>query len=85
MNKLIILSGIPCQEKTDFIKKHNLENYTISIDSLKLLFDVPQMSETGYEIPQRDNKTVFDCLYNMIEQRMKKAFESVLIKRKLKG
>lgn len=78
MNKLIIISGAPCEKQIDFIKKHKLEQYTISIDTMKLMFDAPQMSERGYEIPQRDNKLVFECLHNILEQRMKKGAFTVV-------
>ena len=78
MNKLVILAGPICSAKKEFVKLHGLEDYTLSIDNIRLMFDTPQMTEIGYEISQRDNKAVYDCLYCVLEQRMKRGAFTVI-------
>ena len=78
MNKLVILAGPICSAKKEFVKLHGLEDYTLSIDNIRLMFDTPQMTEIGYEISQRDNKAVYDYLYCVLEQRMKRGAFTVI-------
>jgi len=78
MNKLVILSGPSASGKTDFVEKHGLSKYTLSIENLRLMLDAPQMTEDGYETSQRDGKVVFEQLYTMLEQRMKKGAFTII-------
>lgn len=73
MRKLIILRGAPGCGKTTFIKEHNLENFTLSSDKIRLMFNSPQMNiDYTEEIPQFNNKKVWELLYYLLEERMKK-------------
>ena len=73
MRKLIILRGAMGSGKTSFIKEHNLENYTLSTDNIRLMFSSPELSINYQEvIPQFNNKKVWDLLYTLLEERMKK-------------
>ena len=73
MRKLIILRGAMGSGKTSFIKEHNLENYTLSTDNIRLMFSSPELSINYQEvIPQFNNKKVWDFLYTLLEERMKK-------------
>ena len=78
MNKLVILSGPFASGKSSFVKYHGLSKYTLSEESIRLMLDAPQMTEYGYETPQRDSKLVFEQLHNMLEQRMKKGAFTVV-------
>lgn len=78
MKKLVVLSGPPGSGKSTFIKKHNLDAYTLCPDTLRLMFDAPQMNEDGYEISQKYNRAVFELLHNLLEARMKKGAFTVV-------
>ena len=78
MNKLVILSGPSSAGKTKFIEEHGLSKYTLSVENIRLMLDAPQMTEDGYETSQRDSKLVFEQLYTMLEQRMKKGAFTVI-------
>lgn len=73
MRKLILLRGAMGSGKSTFLKEHNLENYTLSSDTIRLMLNAPQMN-TNYkeEIPQFNNKKVWEFLYTLLEERMKK-------------
>ncbi len=56
--------------KSTFIKEHNLEEFTLSSDQIRLMFNSPQMSiNYQEEIPQFNNKKVWELLYYMLEER----------------
>ncbi len=59
--------------KSTFVEENNLENFTLSSDRIRLMFNSPQMN-TSYleEIPQFNNKRVWELLYSVLEERMKK-------------
>jgi len=73
MRKLIILRGAMGCGKSTFIKEHNLENFTLSSDQIRLMFNSPQMNiDYKEEIPQFNNKKVWELLFYLLEERMKK-------------
>lgn len=73
MRKLVILRGAMGCGKSTFIKEHHLENFTLSSDQIRLMFNSPQMNiNYGEEIPQFNNKKVWELLYFILEERMKK-------------
>ncbi|WP_340689134.1 AAA family ATPase, partial [Bacillus licheniformis] len=59
--------------KSTWIKENGLEQYTLSADSIRLLFQSPVLNIKGkYEIsPKHDNK-VWDLLLNLLESRMER-------------
>ena len=73
MRKLIILRGAMGCGKSTFIKNNDLENYTLSTDTIRLMYASPELG-TDYKesIPQFNNKKVWDLLYTLLEERMKK-------------
>lgn len=73
MRKLVILRGTPGSGKSYFIKKNGLENFTLSSDELRLLFNSPELTtEYSSIIPQYNNKKVWSLLFYLLEERMKK-------------
>ena len=73
MRKLVILRGAMGCGKSTFIKEHQLERFTLSSDQIRLMFNAPQMNiNYSEEIPQFNNKKVWDFLYTILEERMKK-------------
>ena len=73
MRKLVILRGAQGCGKSTFIKEHNLENYTLSADQIRLMYSSPEMNINYTEdIPQFNNKKVWNLLYEILEERMKR-------------
>lgn len=73
MRKLVILRGAQGCGKSTFIKEHNLENYTLSADKIRLMYSSPEMNiNYGEEIPQFNNRKVWNMLYELLEERMKR-------------
>ena len=73
MRKLVILRGAMGCGKSSFIKEHNLERFTLSSDQIRLMFNSPQMNVYySEEIPQYNNEKVWELLYKILEERMKK-------------
>ena len=73
MRKLIILRGASGCGKSTFIKDNDLENYTLSTDAIRLMYASPELGIDYKEnIPQFYNKKVWDMLYYLLEERMKK-------------
>lgn len=73
MRKLVILRGAMGCGKSTFIKEHKLERFTLSSDQIRLMFNAPQMNiDYSEEIPQFNNKKVWELLYTILEERMKK-------------
>ena len=59
--------------KSTFIKENNLEDYTLSTDKIRLMFNSFELSTDYIEkIPQFNNKKVWDLLFYILEERMKK-------------
>ena len=72
MRKLVILRGAMGCGKSTFIKEHQLEIFTLSSDQIRLMFNAPQMNiNYSEEIPQFNNKKVWELLYTILEERMK--------------
>ena len=73
MKKLVILRGNIGSGKSTFIKEHNLEIYTLCTDTLRLMYNAPEMTLNHTEmIPQFNNQKVWNLLYEILEERMKK-------------
>lgn len=73
MRKLIIFRGAMGCGKSTFIKNNDLENYTLSTDTIRLMYASPELGIDYKEsIPQFNNKKVWDLLYTLLEERMKK-------------
>lgn len=72
MRTLLLLRGAPGSGKSTWIKDNGLEPYTISADSIRLLFQSPVYDpETGYcGISQDNDKAVWKFLYDRVEERM---------------
>ena len=73
MRKLIILRGAMGCGKSTFIKNNDLENYTLSTDTIRLMYASPELGIDYKEsISQFNNKKVWELLYTLLEERMKK-------------
>lgn len=73
MRKLIILRGAQGSGKSNFIQEKNLERFTLSSDTIRLMFNAPELTIDYTEtIPQFNNKKVWQLLFYVLEERMKK-------------
>ena len=71
MRTLLLLRGIQASGKSTWIKKNNLEPYTLSADNIRLNIANPVLLEDGsYEISQKYNKVTWELLYKYLEMRM---------------
>ena len=71
MRNLFILRGAPASGKSTWIKENNLEPYTISTDSLRLMYQSPITTKTGeFAISQNHDKEVWGLLMDLLERRM---------------
>ena len=72
MKTLIFLRGIMGSGKSTFLKENNLENWTISSDKIRLLFQSPYYDINGKLIISKGlNKEVFKIIRYLTEERMK--------------
>lgn len=73
MRVLLLFRGAPGVGKSTFIKKHNLEQYTLSADSIRLQIQSPVLMPNGsMGISQKNDKDVWKILFNLLEKRMSK-------------
>ena len=73
MRTLLLLRGCPGSGKSTWIKENKLEPYTISSDNLRTMVQSPVMNIDGkLEITQKNDKKVWDLLFKIMEERMKK-------------
>ena len=72
MRNLIILSGVPSAGKSTWVKKNELEQFTVSSDALRLLYAGVEYDLEGHQrISQKADKKVWNELYSIVENRMK--------------
>lgn len=73
MRKLFILRGAMASGKSTFIKNNDLEDFTLSPDRIRLMYNSPEMTINYNEmIPQFNNNKVWDLLFQILEDRMRK-------------
>ena len=71
MRILTLFRGAPACGKSTFIKNNNLEQYALSADNIRLLLQSPIMNtDGGYGISQKNDKKVWELLFDILEQRM---------------
>ena len=72
MRELYILRGVAGCGKSTWIRNNCLEQYTISSDNIRLLYGCPEMDTNGKLcISQKNNKKVWNFIYELLERRMK--------------
>ena len=73
MRTLLLFRGSPACGKSTFIKEHNLEQYTLSADNIRLMLQSPMLNEKGnYEINCKNDKEVWKLLFYVLEKRMER-------------
>lgn len=72
MRSLVILRGSPGSGKSTWIKNMNLENYTLSADTIRMLVESPIITPDGYQIAQKNDGYVWALLFELLEKRMER-------------
>lgn len=72
MRMLMLLRGLPASGKSQFIRDNHLEDYTVSLDNFRLLLASNELRTNGrFTVNQAVNRTMFERLYDIIEERFK--------------
>lgn len=73
MRTLLLMRGAPGSGKSTWIKEHNLEQYTLSPDTIRVMCSSLELQSTGdFKVSQDGNneKVVWDVLFTLLEHRM---------------
>lgn len=71
MRTLVIFRGSPASGKSTFIREHNLEQFTLSADEIRLMYQAPVLKADGsYGISCLNDKQVWRTLFEILEGRM---------------
>ena len=71
MRNLFILRGAPASGKSTWIKENELDSYTISADTLRLMYQSPVTNIDGTRtISQNHDNEVWKMVLNLMERRM---------------
>lgn len=73
MRTLILLRGCPGSGKSTWVRNHNLQNYTLEPDAIRLMAQAPVTTVEGTpSISQSNDSFVWSTLFDILEQRMKR-------------
>jgi len=65
------MRGAPGVGKTTFIERNGLSQYALSADNIRMMYQSPVMQKDGsFGISQRNEKNVWEMLFNVLEARM---------------
>ena len=71
MRNLFILRGVPGSGKSTWVKENELDSYTISADTLRLMYQSPVTNIDGTRtISQNHDNEVWKMVLNLMERRM---------------
>lgn len=71
MKILLVTRGVPGCGKSTWIKDNGFEKYTLSPDTIRLMFSSPKMNVDGtMSIPSDNDKRVWDLFQTILEFRM---------------
>lgn len=79
MKKLIITRGLPGSGKSTTLSKSGLKDFTISTDTLRMLYSSPVMFSDGrLSVNQDINNVIWPVLFDLVEQRLKDGSTTVI-------
>ena len=71
MRVLLLFRGSPGVGKSTWIRKHDLGDYVLSADQIRLMYSAPQLCpDGGEEINLTNDKLVWNTLLSILEKRM---------------
>ena len=71
MRVLLLLRGAPGCGKSTYIRENGLEQYALSADGIRMMYQSPVMQADGtFGISQQNEKDVWDTLFEVLEARM---------------
>ena len=71
MRVLLLFRGAPGCGKSTYIQEHGLADYTLSADTIRMQCSSPILDAGGdWAISQKNDKVVWDMLFQMLELRM---------------
>lgn len=71
MRVLLLFRGAPGCGKSTYIQEHGLADYTLSADTIRMQCSSPILDVDGdWAISQKNDKVVWDMLFQMLELRM---------------
>lgn len=71
MRTIFLLRGSPAAGKSSWVKNNNLEQYTLSADAIRLLYQSPVLNKEGeFTISQDNDYKVWELLFNLLEDKM---------------
>lgn len=72
MRVLLLFRGAPGSGKSTYIEKHGLKQYALSADDIRLQTQSPVLNNDGHMVIKvNKEKTVWEHLFRMLEDRMK--------------
>lgn len=79
MRILLVMRGIPGCGKSTWIKEHDLEQFVLSPDNIRLMYCSPELGLDGkYHISSKCDKHVWNFLRERLEARMKAGDTTVI-------
>lgn len=79
MRTLLLMQGAMGSCKSKWIAENNLEQYTLSPDLIRTMVQSPEMNEDGkLYIPQKNDKYVWNLMFQILEDRMKRGDFTVI-------
>ena len=71
MRTIYILRGAPASGKSTWIENNHLEQYTLSADKIRVMYQSPILNKEGnFVITQNNDGKVWKFLFNILEERM---------------
>ena len=79
MRTLVLLRAAPGAGKSTFIREQGLSQYALSADNIRLMASSPELRPDGtYQISQKNDKTVWKILFELLEKRMQRGEFTVI-------
>lgn len=73
MRVLLLMRGSAGVGKSTFIKDHDLEQYALSADNIRMMYQSPMLQTDGtMAIAQTNEKVVWNTLFQLLEARMQR-------------
>ena len=79
MRVLLLFRGSPASGKSTYIQEHNLKQYSLSADEIRLQLQAPVLNNEGNEIIHVEKeREVWGLLFQMLEKRMSRGDFTVI-------